>query len=432
MPLAVFFTMHSLIPSSSSNLSSSDRRSDDQTSDSIFRSPRNRWLLIAVLLALAATIGWVGVEALSGSDWVVESVEDQIQHASGLDVEIHMVSPGLGDVELHGVRVTDTERAIELWADVVRLDLDVEALRNPRGHDLPAQLDGVRVTLPGGQVLTSRRLSVLRKADGVVESRGQGALEGGDGRVEWDVTAREDLSQFEGFVTLDGLALGSVQTLLPEVLPASVDLREATADGKLMLGLRAPVQDDTSTVTASTSDEIFWDSDLRLKGVTLHGERLAEQPVRDLDLAVVGQGALQLAARRIEVHEASVVLVDVGAEVEVRVVGFFESADGLRLDLGFQLPETRCDDALEAIPAELLGDGAAFDMAGVISGAGRIALDTQRPEDTVFDVKVEDGCEFLRVPESARPDRFDDAFALAVYDEEGSSYLHQTGPDTDA
>lgn len=390
-----------------------------------------RLILAALILGMVGLAFWGGAKTLAASDVVTEMIEDRIQQKSGLLVEVRAVTPGLHGVELHGLRLVHEERNIELWADVVRIDADVRTLRDPDGKDLPAQLEGVRVTLPGGQVFAARRMMAARRADGMVSSEGTGAFEGTGGELQWKVVVDRDVAEprgqlrFESFpvgVLGDGI-LGDALT----VLPAGLRLDDAMLNGEIRF--EPASAEARARPDESADDELAFAGRLEIEGLVVESERLAEQPLRDLTLAFDGGGVASRSARSVKLERTTMIVN--GAETQIE--GALSKADNrLRADLAMALPQISCDRAFAAIPAELLGEYQDFDLAGVITARLDLAIDTRNPDATRFDVKVDDQCTFQSVPERASLARFGRPFSLRVFDSKGTPMLFETGPGTPA
>jgi hypothetical protein len=274
----------------------------------------------------------------------------------------------------------------------------------------------VRRTIDGlpHDVVASLRASLRRTSDAGYTTVGQGEPEGG-GTLAWDLDVRPHTPTASGTVTFDRVALAAFVPLLPSSIPFS-EPEHAHVSGHLVL-------------TSASPDAIHAEGTLALEDLALAHHRIAQEPVRHIAFALHGAADITPSADRITV--SSLGLTMGGAQASLG--GTIEwASDHYLFDGRVSLPRTACEDAVHAIPRDLLGDTASFHFTGDIAASLTARIDSRDLPGTTLQIHVADGCTFTSWPAMADTARFTHEFDHEVQEPDGTTFRMTTGPGTEA
>lgn len=291
--------------------------------------------------------------------------------------------------------------------------------------DFSATLTGIAIAVaPGAESEDLATLPVgVRALTASVERRGESFVTEGDatpeegGRIAWDLEVEPEALLASGEIELDAISVAVLAPLLPE-LPFDAPER-ASVSGALRLE-RAGL------------DEVRGSGSLEVQGLGFSHPRLAASPVRGIDLGLRGAAAWTPATRTLSVEELFVRAPSPsGGGVEVRLDGSVTwQPERYACELHARLPSTRCDDAVHAIPTDVLGELAAMRLEGRIGGALDLTVDSADLAATTLRVQVNDACRFVGVPPFAEPARFAAPFHHRAVENDGDVFEMDTGPGT--
>jgi hypothetical protein len=274
----------------------------------------------------------------------------------------------------------------------------------------------VRRTIDGTphDVIASLRASISRAATHRYTTEGEGRPEGG-GSLGWRLDLEPDALTASGTVTLDRVALAAFVPLLPESIPFSEPER-AHVSGHLEL-------------STNDAQAVHAEGTLALEDFALAHPRIAPEPVRGIAFSLRGAADLSPSDHRIAISSLSLAM---GA-AQASLAGTIEWADDHYLIDGHAtLPRTRCDEAVHAIPRDLLGDTSAFHLVGDIGASITTRIDSRDLPATTLSIQVANGCTFTSWPVSADTARFAGSFEHHVEEPDGTTFTMTTGPGTDA
>ncbi|MEO0323008.1 MAG: transglycosylase domain-containing protein [Myxococcota bacterium] len=263
---------------------------------------------------------------------------------------------------------------------------------------------------PDEEPLLDELHATLTVAAGRVATKALGRLSGGT--LEWDLALEPDARRAEGRLHVDALPLSLIEPLLTEVPLYRPESARFSADVRL-----DRAGDGLLTLEGSAS----------LRGVALSDPAIAPVPVRDLDLAWQGTASWNPERRRLEVEDSTLTL----RGVESRWRAELELGDARwSARVRATLPPTRCNDAVGAIPEDLLQDAAGFRWTGSIGGQLRFAARSDELDATRLEVNVANGCLFESVPAFADLRRLQGPFVHRVREPDGRLFEMSAGPGT--
>lgn len=178
----------------------------------------------------------------------------------------------------------------------------------------------------------------------------------------------------------------------------------------------------------STEGALWVSASGQLHGLALQKQALAPEPLRDMDLSWAGQVRLDLGQHELKLEEGSL-----GIErVRVYIDGALRAEpDAVNVKLSVQIPETPCQDLLEAAPQALLPQLQGVRLGGTFALDSRVAFDSSAPKDAEVEWNFDNKCKVLETPETVDPARFREPFQHFVQDAEGRATEIFTGPTTD-
>lgn len=274
----------------------------------------------------------------------------------------------------------------------------------------------VRRTVEGvpHDVLAGLDASLRRTSSSGFATEGEGQPEGG-GSLSWSLDLDPHAPSASGTLTFERVALATFVPLLPASIPFSTPERSHVS-GHLVLATTDP-------------DLVHADGTLRVEDVALSHPRIAAEPVGHIGFALEGAADYVPSAHRLAIPHLSLAMGDAHASLG----GTLEWADDHYLVDGHAtLPTTRCEDAVHAIPRDLLGETASFHLAGQMGGTIAVHVDSRDLPHTTLSISVPNGCEFTAWPAMADTARFAGAFDHHVLEPDGSTFEMTTGPGTEA
>ncbi len=266
---------------------------------------------------------------------------------------------------------------------------------------------------PDGTATTIRFTELLlgRADDGRLHTIGEG--DGGEsGTARWNLVFDPATRRAEGDLRFDALPMGFVAPLVPFV-PF-----HPTPDGRLSADLRL-------RVTPESNVEI--EGRVAVTHAALESRRIADRPVTGIAVALEGTGVWHPAEKRLVWSSGHLR----SGEVDLQMRGELAiTDDAYRVRFEGTLPPTECQSVIEAIPRDVLGPVASFQLAGTIGGRALVRVDSRDLDATEVEIHVADGCEFIAVPAMAEIYRFDGPFAHQVVEPDGTVFTMTTGPGT--
>jgi len=178
---------------------------------------------------------------------------------------------------------------------------------------------------------------------------------------------------------------------------------------------------------ASSSDRIGIEGSLRLRELALASERIAPEPVENINIDVGGKGVWHPADRLLQIERGQIRM----GKTHVLIEGELErTPEHYRVDLTVKLPPTRCNDVIGAIPEDVLGSLAQFEWSGNWSALTHISLDSRDLEATELSIRVRNLCQFERTPRWVRVERFQEPFRHHAVEPDETVFEMRTGPGT--
>jgi hypothetical protein len=233
------------------------------------------------------------------------------------------------------------------------------------------------------------------------------------GRLSVDLSLKPMEARAEGSIQLRRISLALIAPFVPE-LPL-YDTEVGTMSARLEL-------------SADSSDRVAIDGGFRVRELALYSERIAAEPIRNINVDIQGKGAWLPADRRLEIEAAQIRM----NEARVLLAGELErTSEHYRVDLTAKLPPTDCNDVVGAIPEDVLGSLSRFEWSGNWSALAHIALDSRDLDATELSIRVRNLCQFERTPNWVRIERFQGPFRHRVVEPDGTVFTMVTGPGTD-
>lgn len=434
--------------------------------------------VLAVLVALLTLAVWAYTPEIMN-----EEIANRVENRLGLPFDFDGIDLGTESVSLTGVRMASPDGEAEILIDELRIDGDLLALaRRDAGAIDTIRAAGATVRLDLDHPAAADRVASLRRL--IERDQDQES----DEETESEETAPEKsaLAEFDPLLRLirDGGKVRIVSSTVvyveqgleqiafekingrwvkhgardfelrgkathagaPLDWNVRADLESRTAEAELgwsampiEMALRAlddlPLVHPAATRTSGrVRIKTLEDDRLALAGrvevdeLGIESARLAQDPIRHLSGAVEGEATLELATRKLLIDNAR--LMSRGAEA-VLTGELMWAEDAYLVDLEAELPRTACHAVVNAIPDDLLGEFAGFDMGGQMAGSLKLYVDSARLKATELDIDIDDDCLFERVPFKADLDRFKAPF-YHVARGRGGEIVHEfeTGPGT--
>jgi monofunctional biosynthetic peptidoglycan transglycosylase len=245
-----------------------------------------------------------------------------------------------------------------------------------------------------------------------LRTRGRGTP-GRGGKLAWDLTLEPLAFRGEGSVELEDVAVAAFEPLLPAGLPLH-EPELARIGGELWIDGRR--------------DAIRVVGQIRVHDLALQSPAIAPFPIRGIGLVLDGEATYRFEARRFDIVRLRVT----PGPASARLAGAIEwTTDHYLIELDAELPPTRCNDAIAAIPSDLLQEVSGFAMSGTIGGRISTRIDSRDLDATRLTIRFVDGCRFQSVPPIADLARFEQPFVHRVEEPDGSIFEMETGPGTE-
>ena len=233
-----------------------------------------------------------------------------------------------------------------------------------------------------------------------------------DGALRVDLSVMPSEARAEGSIELRRISLAVIAPFVPDV--PFYDDEVGTLSAELELG-------------ASSPEQISIEGRLRLRELALNSERIAAEPVENINMDIKGKGSWYPGERLLQVERGEVRM----GKVAVLVDGELErTPEHYRVDLTAKLPPTRCNDVIGAIPDDVLGSLARFEWSGNWSALVHASLDSRELEDAELSIRVRNLCQFERTPRWVRIERFQGPFRHRAIEPDETVFEMRTGPGT--
>src|SRR5690606_35554590 len=140
---------------------------------------------------------------------------------------------------------------------------------------------------------------------------------------------------------------------------------------------------------AGAGDALHATGRLAVRDLAVSSTRIAPEPIGGIALSLDGEATFRPLERRLEIARLRVG----SGNAHLDVTGAVEWApEHYLFDVHAVLPATPCNDAISAIPTDLLQEMAAFSLHGTIGGRLDARVDSRELEATTLTVRVADGC----------------------------------------
>jgi hypothetical protein len=263
----------------------------------------------------------------------------------------------------------------------------------------------------GRPILQKLHASMKVQADKVVLFAGDGAAQGG-GALGWDLVVRPEQLRADGEVSVKALPL----SLLAPMLPSIPWYRPE--DARVDASLR---------IKTAPQEGISFSGEASLRDVAIESARMAPTPIRGIDVGLSGSGRLLPMQRRLELAEAELSL----EQARVQMAATMEwGSEHYLFNVDAQLPPTPCNDVVQSVPQDVLGDMALATWRGKLSGEFHLRLDSRQLDDAELDIDPKDQCQFETVPIMADLRRFGRPFVHSVLEPDDTVFEMTTGPGT--
>ena len=266
---------------------------------------------------------------------------------------------------------------------------------------------------PGGHVERLRDFKLALNGGGNGWYRvAVGGQTSNEGTLQVDLSIMPAEARADGSIRLRRISLALIAPFAPELPLYNAELGTLSAELEL---------------EASSSDSITIEGSLRLRELALASERIAPEPVENINIDVEGKGVWRPADRLLRIERGQIHM----GKARVSIEGELErTAEHYRVDLTVKLPPTRCNDVVGAIPEDVLGSLAQFEWSGNWSALTHISLDSRELETTELTIRVRNLCQFETTPRWVRVERFQEPFRHRAVEPDESVFEMRTGPGT--
>jgi hypothetical protein len=232
------------------------------------------------------------------------------------------------------------------------------------------------------------------------------------GTLKVDLSIMPGEARADGSIRLRRMSLALIAPFAPELPLYNAELGTLSAELEL---------------EASSSDSITIEGSLRLRELALASERIAPEPVENINIDVEGKGVWRPADRLLRIERGQIHM----GKAHVWIEGELErTPEHYRVDLTAKLPPTPCNDVIGAIPQDVLGSLAQFAWSGNWSALTHISLDSRELETTELTIRVRNLCQFETTPGWVRVERFQEPFRHRAVEPDESVFEMRTGPGT--
>jgi len=375
-----------------------------------------------------------GDHALIGPSKLTLLRSDGAWKLRGLAIEhgnVRSLRNGEGDKRPLALRLRDTLDTLRGGdeSDAGNEDAEPPALASPSPPAAPARLferlsPDVEIAVANVQIesRTSEEGRVERIQDLEVEVDGGdngwyrvvvGGETSNQGTVSADLSLMPAEARGEGSLKLRRISLALIGPFIPELPLYNTEV--GTVNAQLEL-------------TADATNRMAIEGGFQINELALASERIASEPIEDINFSVRGKGAWLPDERRLEIESAQVRMNEARALLEGELE---RTTEHYRLDLTVKLPPTDCNDVVGAIPEDVLGSLSRFAWSGNWSALTRISLDSRELEATELSIKVRNLCMFEKTPRWVRTERFREPFRHRVVEPDDTVFQMVTGPGTD-
>ncbi|MBT8468893.1 MAG: DUF748 domain-containing protein, partial [Deltaproteobacteria bacterium] len=298
---------------------------------------------------------------------------------------------------------TETATGIEIGNETETGNAPLRPVAPPTGARLFARLTPDAVVDVTGVQIESRtsagHVERIRDFGWSLNGAGNGwyrVVVGGqtsnDGTLKVDLSVMPREARAEGSIELRRISLAVVAPFVPEV--PFYDDEIGTLSAELQLA-------------ASSPEQISIEGRLRVRRLALNSERIAAEPVDNINMDIKGKGSWYPGDRRLKVERGEVRMGKVGVLIDGELE---RSSEHYRVDLTAKLPPTPCNDVVAAIPEDVLGSLARFAWSGSWSVLAHVSLDSRELEAAELSIRVRNLCQFEKTPRWVRVERFQAPF----------------------
>ncbi len=232
------------------------------------------------------------------------------------------------------------------------------------------------------------------------------------GTLKVDLSLMPDQARAEGSIRLGKISLALIAPFAPELPLYNAEVGTLSAELEL---------------ATSSYDRVSIEGSLRLRELALASERIAPDPVENINVDVEGRGVWHPGDRLLQIEGGQVRI----GQARVLIEGELErTPEHYRVDLTTKLPPTRCNDIIGAIPADVLGSLSQFEWSGNWSALTHLALDSRDLEATELSIRVRNLCQFERTPRWVLVERFQEPFRHRAVEPDETVFEMRTGPGT--
>ncbi|MBT8452265.1 MAG: transglycosylase domain-containing protein [Deltaproteobacteria bacterium] len=279
--------------------------------------------------------------------------------------------------------------------------------------DVRVAVSGVQIEsrTPAGHVERIRdfRLALDGADDGWYRVR-VGGQTSDRGALKVDLGVMPNEARAEGSIELRQISLAVIAPFAPEIPFYDEDV--GTLSAELELG-------------ASSRERISIEGRLRLRKLALDSERIAAEPVDNINVDFRGKGNWYPGERLLQVERGEVRM----GKVSLLIDGELErTPDHYRVDLSARLPPTRCNDVIGAIPEDVLRSLTRFEWSGTWGALAHLSLDSRALDATELSIRVRDLCQFEKTPRWVRIERFRGPFRHRAIEPDDTVFEMRTGP----
>lgn len=297
---------------------------------------------------------------------------------------------------------------------------EVEASETPneRSPDLLARFaEDAEVEVESAEVLRGEDEIVLesfqakaRRGDSGIAFEGHGS--GPGGVATWELVVDPSVPSARGSVEVESLALDLLLPILPELPWSHPESARVAADVE---------------VEANADGEVSLVGTVSLADAALEHERIAPRPIQNIGFEITGRATINAPAGQVTIPEAEVRVGEARLEFQASAE---KNDEFWTLEFDGTLPPTDCNDAVGAIPVDLLAETAGFSWSGRMSGNTHLKIDSRNFRELELDIDVRDQCRFQTVPAAADIRRVQGAFLHRVVEPEGGAFEMMAGPGT--
>ena len=234
-----------------------------------------------------------------------------------------------------------------------------------------------------------------------------------EGTLKVDLSVMPSEARAEGSVRLRRISLALIAPFAPELPLYNTEVGTLSAELEL---------------AASSSDQVSIEGSLRLRKLALAHERIAPEPIENINIDIGGKGVWHPDERLLQIERGQIRM----GKTPVLIEGELErTTEHYRVDLTARLPPTSCNDVVGAIPQDVLGSLARFEWSGNWSALTHISLDSRELEATALSIRVRNLCQFESTPNWVRVERFQEPFRHRAVEPDETVFEMRTGPGTE-